>query len=183
MCYEERCPICNMPLRYCECANKSELSEDEEAAFQVALEHLYLLSEEQIRHLIEIERVWEIGYTDNREMFVESLKKEAEERERNISTEPPKPKPCPHCGTAAIPVDVTEYSVRMNCGCGFAWNATGWQNTEKDAIKVWNAIADELTKRKQNKEAELRNVTCLIAKTDGISDEEIKKLFTKGRFE
>lgn len=106
MCYEERCPICDMPLRYCECANKSVLSEDEEAAFQVALEHLYLLSEAQRKHLIEIERVWEIGYTDRREDVVERLKEQA-----------------------------------------------------------------------------LRNVTCLIAKTDGISDEEIKRLFANGRFE
>ena len=67
----ERCPICDYPLRYCECANKSVLSKKEEINLQVATDHLYLLSERQIRHLIEIERIWDIWYSDERQEILE----------------------------------------------------------------------------------------------------------------
>lgn len=187
MCYEERCPICNMPLRYCECANKSILSEEEQRCLQVALEHLYLLSTEQMRHLIEIERVWEIGYTDNREDIVERLKEQAEERERDISTEPPKLEPCPLCGVAKLNA-MYDGKYKINCSCGLAWSLTlGWRKTPKAAGKQWNklvkALRESLAEEAEQKEQAERNGISIVAKTDGISEEEVKRLFINGRFE
>lgn len=187
---EERCPICDMPLRYCECANKSILSEEEQRCLQVALEHLYLLSTEQIRHLIEIERVWEIGYTDNREKIVEQLrmeeaerlKEQAEERERDISTEPPKLEPCPRCGMVKLHM-MHDGGYKVNCSCGLAWNLIlGWKKTRKDAIEQWNKIVkvyrENLAEEAEQKEQAERNGIHIISKTYRISEEEIKRLCT-----
>lgn len=54
-------------------------------------------------------------------------------------------KPCPHCKTSWLFVSdgdyysgYESYGFRVNCQCGYAWEAIQWQPTEDKAIEEWN---------------------------------------------
>lgn len=54
-------------------------------------------------------------------------------------------KPCPHCKTSWLFVSdgdyysgYESYGYRVNCQCGYAWEAIQWKSTEDKAIEEWN---------------------------------------------
>ena len=62
----------------------------------------------------------------------------------------PKLKPCPYCGDIWLYVSDGDYysgyeayGYRVECQCGFAWNAISWCNTREQAINEWNKIAEQ----------------------------------------
>lgn len=58
------CPICNYPISNCQCRFGGSAHPDRHKRRQVVLDHLYLLSDEQIKHIIELEKYWQISYGD-----------------------------------------------------------------------------------------------------------------------
>lgn len=62
---KERCPICDYELNYCQCRYGGSGHPDRHDRREVVLHHLYLFSKKQIKHLIELEKYWQISYGDN----------------------------------------------------------------------------------------------------------------------
>ena len=58
------CPICSYPLNYCQCLFGGNAHPERDKELEVVLDHLYLLSEAQLRHVIKLEERWRISYTD-----------------------------------------------------------------------------------------------------------------------
>lgn len=58
------CPICGYQLGQCQCPFGGSAHPDRSKRREVVLDHLYLLSEEQLRHVIRLERGWQISYGD-----------------------------------------------------------------------------------------------------------------------
>lgn len=61
---KEKCPICNYNLNYCQCKFGGSAHPDRSKNIDVVLDHLYLLSKRQIKHIIELQRYWQISYMD-----------------------------------------------------------------------------------------------------------------------
>ncbi len=61
---KEKCPICGYELKECQCYFGGNAHPDREKQRQVVLDHLYLLSENQLKHIIELEKFWQISYGD-----------------------------------------------------------------------------------------------------------------------
>lgn len=59
-----KCPICNYKLNNCQCRFGGSSHSDRSKREKVVIDHLYLFSEEVIKHIIELERFWKISYTD-----------------------------------------------------------------------------------------------------------------------
>lgn len=60
----DKCPICKYQLDQCQCLYAGNAHPDRSKRIQVILDHLFILSESQLRHVIELERWWNISYTD-----------------------------------------------------------------------------------------------------------------------
>ena len=60
----DKCPICKYQLDQCQCLYAGSGHPDRSKRIKVILDHLFILSESQIRHVIELERRWNISYTD-----------------------------------------------------------------------------------------------------------------------
>ena len=60
----DKCPICEYQLDQCQCIYAGNAHPDRSKRIQVSLDHLFILSESQLRHVIELERWWNISYTD-----------------------------------------------------------------------------------------------------------------------
>ena len=60
----DKCPICEYQLDQCQCIYAGNAHPDRSKRIQVILYHLFILSESQLRHVIELERWWNISYTD-----------------------------------------------------------------------------------------------------------------------
>lgn len=74
---KEKCPICGYELKECQCYFGGNAHPDREKQRQVVLDHLYLLSENQLKHIIELEKFWQISYGDEeRATMLERLKKD-----------------------------------------------------------------------------------------------------------
>lgn len=58
------CPICGYQLGQCQCPFGGSAHPDRSKRREVVLDHLYLLSEEQLQHVIRLERGWQISYGD-----------------------------------------------------------------------------------------------------------------------
>ena len=58
------CPICKYPLGYCQCSFGGSAHPNRSKRRKVVLDHLYLFSDEQIKHIIELERGWQTSYGD-----------------------------------------------------------------------------------------------------------------------
>lgn len=73
------CPICKYKLEHCQCFFGGNAHPDRSKIKQVVKDHLYLLSDEQLKHLVSLEEYWQICYVDE-EMndMVEELKQEHE---------------------------------------------------------------------------------------------------------
>ena len=70
-----RCPICDYYIEECQCKYGGNAHPDRSKQREVVLDHLYLFSEEQIRHIAKIEKYQCISYTDpEMNKIFESLK-------------------------------------------------------------------------------------------------------------
>lgn len=59
-----KCPICDYEIQHCQCTFAGSAHPDRSKRREVVLHHLYLLSKEQLEHIIELERYWQIDYGD-----------------------------------------------------------------------------------------------------------------------
>lgn len=76
---KERCPICKYPFDWCQCCYGGSAHPDRGMQRQVVLDHLYLLSDEQIEHLKKVQARWQTSSTNKEYMkILKELKNEAE---------------------------------------------------------------------------------------------------------
>ncbi len=61
----DKCPICDYRLDNCQCRFAGNAHPDRNKRRRVVLDHLYLLSKSQMRHVVKLERLWNISYTDS----------------------------------------------------------------------------------------------------------------------
>ena len=61
---EEKCPICNYKFSQCQCRFGGSAHPDRSKNQEVVLHHLHLLSKKQIKHIIKLEKYWQISYGD-----------------------------------------------------------------------------------------------------------------------
>lgn len=73
----EKCPICNYDLEHCQCLFGGSAHPDRSKRRRVVFDHLYLFSDTQIKHLIDLQRFWRTSYTD----------KEMDEIRQDLETE------------------------------------------------------------------------------------------------
>lgn len=60
-----KCPICKYRIKDCQCLFGGSGHPDRYKRRQVVQEHLYLLSAEQLAHLIELQAFWQVSYSDD----------------------------------------------------------------------------------------------------------------------
>lgn len=74
---KSKCPICGYLIEDCQCIYAGSAHPDRSKNRSVVLDHLYLFNEEQINHIIDLERYWLISYTDKeKNEILDKLKKE-----------------------------------------------------------------------------------------------------------
>ena len=61
---ERNCPICKYSIAQCQCLYGGSAHPDRSKRREVVLDHLHLFSEEQIGHIIDLERYWQVSYGD-----------------------------------------------------------------------------------------------------------------------
>lgn len=72
-----KCPICNYEIKECQCVFGGTAHPDRSKRKIVVFDHLYLFEKEQIEHLINLQRAWQISYGDDElEQEYEKLLKE-----------------------------------------------------------------------------------------------------------
>lgn len=72
-----RCPICEYPLEYCQCLFGGECHPNRDKRQEVVMQHLYLFSDEQIKHIQKLEKAWKYSYLDDEKTkILEELKAE-----------------------------------------------------------------------------------------------------------
>ncbi len=59
-----KCPICGYKLDDCQCYFGGSAHPDRSKRRDVVQDHLYLLSEKQLKHLIELQACWQTSYSD-----------------------------------------------------------------------------------------------------------------------
>lgn len=76
-----RCPICNYRIPDCQCTFGGSAHPDRSKRKEVVKDHLYLLTDEQIKHVIELESRWQTSYGDEeKNSILKELKEEYELR-------------------------------------------------------------------------------------------------------
>lgn len=76
----EICPICKYDISHCQCCFAGNWHPDRSNIRDVVLHHLHLLSQKQLDHVIELEKYWNISYSDPElEVIREDLKKHYQE--------------------------------------------------------------------------------------------------------
>lgn len=60
----ETCPICEYKLEHCQCLFCGSAHPDRSKRRRVVFDHLYLFSDTQIKHLIDLQRFWRTSYAD-----------------------------------------------------------------------------------------------------------------------
>ena len=74
---KEKCPICAYDIEHCQCCFGGSAHPDRSKREAVVRDHLYLFSDKQIKHIIELERYWRISYLDEeKEKIREELERE-----------------------------------------------------------------------------------------------------------
>lgn len=63
---KDLCPICGYELNLCQCLFGGSAHPDRDKERDVVQNHLYLLSDEQLHHLIELQRYWQISYGEEK---------------------------------------------------------------------------------------------------------------------
>lgn len=72
------CPICRYDIGRCQCRFGGSAHPDRSKRRTVVLDHLYLFSEEQINHIVNLEKSWQVSYGDAElNEILKELKKEA----------------------------------------------------------------------------------------------------------
>lgn len=61
---KEKCPICEYEFEYCQCRFTGDAHPDRSKMARVVADHIYLLTDNQIEHLIKIQKWWAISYSD-----------------------------------------------------------------------------------------------------------------------
>ena len=78
---KEKCPICEYEINMCQCRFTGSAHPNRGKATEVVKDHLYLLSKKQLKHIIKLERFWNISYADEEQK--EILKKLKTRRNRH----------------------------------------------------------------------------------------------------
>lgn len=74
----ENCPICNYHLEHCQCRFGGSAHPNRSKQREVVLDHLHLLSKRQLKHIIDLEKYWQVSYGDDeRTVILEKLKENA----------------------------------------------------------------------------------------------------------
>lgn len=74
---KEKCPICDYDIEHCQCCFGGSAHPDRSKRAAVVRDHLYLFSDKQVMHIIELERYWRISYLDEeKEKIREELERE-----------------------------------------------------------------------------------------------------------
>ena len=74
---KEKCPICDYDIEHCQCRFGGSAHPDRSKRQSVVKDHLYLFSDKQVRHIIELERYWRTSYLDEeKEIIREELERE-----------------------------------------------------------------------------------------------------------
>lgn len=74
---KEKCPICDYDIENCQCRFGGSAHPDRSKRQSVVKDHLYLFSDKQVRHIIELERYWRTSYSDEeKEKIREELEQE-----------------------------------------------------------------------------------------------------------
>lgn len=77
----EMCPICDYEIKNCQCVYAGSAHPDRSKRKQVVQEHLYLLTPVQLKHLMELQKFWQISYSDKEKNAIyEELKNKAKQR-------------------------------------------------------------------------------------------------------
>lgn len=63
---QEKCPICDYIIEDCQCYYGGSAHPDRSDRRRVVIDHLYLFSERQIRHIIDLQRRWQTSYGDEK---------------------------------------------------------------------------------------------------------------------
>ena len=61
---EEKCPICEYDISYCQCRFGGSAHPDRSLRARVVADHIYLFSDKQIEHLKNIQNHWHTCYDD-----------------------------------------------------------------------------------------------------------------------
>lgn len=70
-----KCPICSYRISMCQCLYSGSAHPDRSKRREVVLDHLYLLSKPQIKHIINLQKHCQISYGDKeRRAILEKLK-------------------------------------------------------------------------------------------------------------
>lgn len=118
---KEKCPICDYDIEHCQCRFGGSAHPDWSKRRAVAKDHLYLFSDKQVRHIIELERYWKTSYLDEEK---EEIRKElaaeynpalppVEPKEANMG----KPRICEVLGVDVDEVFTIETPVRKSTYC------------------------------------------------------------------
>lgn len=72
---EEKCPICKYEFSGCQCCFGGSTHPDRSKRREVVLDHLYLLSPNQLNHVLKLQERWQTSYGDDeKNAIVEELK-------------------------------------------------------------------------------------------------------------
>lgn len=71
-----KCPICNYELGMCQCLFAGDCHPDRTKIREVVLDHLYLLTDEQIKHIQYLEKYWNMSYADEEKEEIKRKLKE-----------------------------------------------------------------------------------------------------------
>lgn len=66
MANSEKCPICGYELKDCQCLFSGSAHPDRSIREEVVYDHLYLFTPKQIQHLIDLQRYWQLSYSDDK---------------------------------------------------------------------------------------------------------------------
>lgn len=84
----ERCPICDYLLENCQCTFGGSAHPDRSVMKRVVKDHLYLLSEAQLWHVIKLENFWRTSSSDDEyKKCYDLLKQRVAERPAVIMSE------------------------------------------------------------------------------------------------
>lgn len=77
-----KCPICKYDIANCQCRFGGSAHPDMWKKKRVVLDHLYLFSQEQINHIINLEKYWCMSYGDEeRSKILKELEQEVSDDE------------------------------------------------------------------------------------------------------
>lgn len=61
----QKCPICRYTISECQCTFGGSAHPNRDKRKEVVKDHLYLLTDEQVKHIIHLESRWQTSYGDD----------------------------------------------------------------------------------------------------------------------